>query len=324
MAEFEYSDDRIDAILAKAEAIFQKRYREAVAQINDTVTLSQLETLLSQRRFEEALVEAELAAINLSNAYVTAYVLAAEDVLEFISNSIGINIRFDQVNVRAVRQMQEASLRLIQGFTSGQRAATRTALVEGIRQGLNPRDQVRLFQQSIGLTSKQTRAVANFRRLLESNSATSLTRALRDKRFDGAVQRAISGGKPLTAEQIDRMVDRYYQRSIANRAETIARTEALSAVHQGGDAAFVQAIEAGLIDPDLSQVWHTAKDGKVRIPSHTFMEGQIRPLGQPFLSGTGNLLRHPGDSRAPIHDVARCRCRKSTRFTSDIPTAVTS
>ena len=321
MADFNYSNSRIDAILAKAEALFRKRFIEAVKTIRDTTTLDELETLLFQRRFDEALIQAEVAATNLSNAYVQAYVLAADDVMEFISDSIGITVQFDQMNTQAVTQMREASLRLVREFTSGQRQSTRTALIEGIRQGLNPRDQARLFQQSIGLTVKQVRAVANFRRLLEQGSARALTRQLRDRRFDGSIRRAISGDRALSADQIDRMVDRYYTRSLAFRAEAIARTESLQAVDAAGDRAFQQAIDAGLIDDELSQTWHTAGDARVRVPSHTFMSGQVRPFGQPFLSGTGNLLRYPGDPRAPGHDTIKCRCTKSTRFTSDIPVA---
>lgn len=317
MAEFEYDSSRIDALLVKAEAIFRRSFLAAVRQIRDTVTLEELELLLSQRRFEEALIQAELAAVNLSNAYVTAYLLAADDVMAFISGSIGIEVNFDRMNTRAVEQMREASLRLIQQFTSGQRAATRMALVSGVRQGLNPREQARLFRQSIGLTANQTQAVANYRRLLEQGSARALERALRDKRFDRTVRAAIDG-KALTTDQIDRMVDRYYERSLAFRAETIARTEALGAVHQGSDQGFAEAIAQGVIDEELSQAWHTAGDGRVRHPSHTFMNGQIRVFGEPFLSGTGNLLRYPGDQRAPASDSIKCRCAKSTRFTADI------
>lgn len=320
MAEFDYTN--LDALLSKAELIFKRRFKRAIEQIRDTVTLEELERLLSQRRFDEALQQAELAAIQLSNAYVAAYVLAADDVMAFISGSVGITVDFDQVNVRAVQQMREASLRLIQQFTSGQRAATRTALVEGIRQGLNPREQAILFRQSIGLTAHQTQAVANYRRLLEQGSARALQRALRDQRFDRTVQRAIDGGAPLSQEQIDRMVDRYYQRSLAFRAETIARTESLGAVHQGSDEGFRQAIAQGVIDDELSQSWRTAGDARVRHPSHTFMNGQVRPFGEPFLSGTGNLLRYPGDQRAPASDSIQCRCVKTTRFTSDIPDPV--
>jgi hypothetical protein len=322
MAEFNYSEARIEALLSRAEDIFRQRFLAAIAQIRNSVSVARLEELLSFGQFEEALIEAEVAATNIANAYVTAYVLAAEDVMGFISSSLGITIRFDQVNVRAVNEMRENTLRLIREFTSGQRATTRAALVEGIRAGLNPRAQAELFRQSIGLTVNQMRAVANFRRALESNSAIALQRVLRDRRFDPAIQRALNAGEPLSQAQIDRMVQRYYENSIAHRARVIARTESLGAVHLGSDAGFAQAIEAGLIDPDLSQTWHTAGDGRVRHPAHTFMNGQVRPFGQPFVSGIGGLLRYPGDSRASAADTVQCRCAKSTRFTSDIPDAV--
>lgn len=317
MAEFQYDSSRIDALLAKAEAIFRRSFMRAVEQIRDTVTLDELELLLSQGRFDEALIQAELAAVNLSNAYVSAYLLAADDVMAFISGSIGIEVNFDRVNTRAVQHMREARLRLIQQFTSGQRSATRAALVQGIRLGLNPREQARLFRQSIGLTTRQVAAVANFRRALEAGSARALAYQLRDKRFDRSIQAALTG-EPLSTDQIDRMVDQYYKRSLAARAETIARTEALGAVHRGSDQGFAEAIAQGVIDDELSQTWHTASDSRVRHPSHTFMNGQVRVFGEPFLSGTGNLLRYPGDSRAPASDTIKCRCVKSTRFTADV------
>ncbi len=318
LVEFNYDERRIEAIVSKAEARFRSRFADAVKQIRSSVKLEELEILIAQRRFDEAFTRAELAAANLSNAYISAYILAAEDVMSFVSSSLGITITFDQVNARAVSQMQDASLRLIREFTTGQRAATRVALIEGVTAGVNPREQALLFRQSIGLTAHQTRAVANYRRLLQQGSAQALQRALRDRRFDGSVAQAVSGQKPLTDAQIDRMVERYYTRSLAARAQTIARTESLTAVHQGSDQAFMQAIQQAVISDDLSQQWHTGGDGRVRHPSHTLMNGQIRSFGKPFLSGTGNLLRYPGDPSAPAHDVIRCRCVKSTRFASDM------
>ena len=319
MAEFFYDTKRIEALIATAERSFRRKFLQAVSQIRDSITLDELELLLAQRRFDEALVQAEIAAVNLSNAYVQAYLLAADDVMSFLSNALGVVVSFDQVNTNAVVQMQQASLRLIREFTTGQRNATRAALVQGIREGLNPRDQARMFRMSIGLTAKQIAAVGNYKRLLESSSSKALDRALRDRRFDASIQAAISGKKPLTEDQIDKMVNRYFERSLAYRAETIARTEALAAVHRGSDAGFLQAIEQGVIDEqELGQQWHTAGDSRVRDPSHTAMSGQIRLFGQPFLSGTGNLLRYPGDHRAPASDRLSCRCVKTTQLTIDI------
>ena len=65
------------------------------------------------------------------------------------------------------------------------------------------------------------------------------------------------------------------------------------------------AVVAG--QADVEGVWHTAADERVR-PSHQYMHLQRRPLGEPFLSGDGNLLEYPGDRRAPAEDVIRCRC----------------
>ena len=70
-------------------------------------------------------------------------------------------------------------------------------------------------------------AAINYRRLLENNSAEALRRQARDKRFDQSVRRAIENKTPLRAEQIDRMVARYADRLVKQRAATIARTEAL-------------------------------------------------------------------------------------------------
>ena len=318
MPSFEYGEEQMSASVTASVLLFRKRFLAAIRQMRNGVAIEQLALLIRQGRMNEALAQAEAAALNLSNAYATSYTTSANKVTGFISTKANVIVSFDQINDRAVLEMREAGLRLVREFTTKQRAATRRALTMGVRLGLNPRDQAMLLRQSIGLTVTQVEAVANYRRLLEQGSRRALDRALRDRRYDAATARAAAGGKALSEGQIDRMVERYYQRSLVNRAETIARTEALGATHQGADAGFRAAIDQGAIGDELSQVWHTAGDARVRIPSHTFMNGQVRPFGQPFVSGTGNLLRWPGDQRAPAHDVVQCRCVKTTRFTIDI------
>lgn len=217
--------------------------------------------------------------------------------------------------------MRRSQLSLIREFTNQQRLSTRLALVEGISQGLNPRQQALLFRQSIGLTQRQMQAVINYRRLLEQGDAAALQRALRDRRFDPTVQSSILGDRPLTPAQIDRMVDRYHARYIAHRAEVIARTEALRSVHDGAQAAYRQAIDLGVLAADdLIQEWVTASDERVR-GSHAFMHGQQRPIGEAFLSGAGNALRWPGDIDAPGSETIQCRCVLVTVFAEDaVPT----
>ena len=157
-------------------------------------------------------------------------------------------VDFDAINDRAVRLMRENKLRLVREFLDSQRAATQHALVEGVTEGLNPIAQARAFRDSIGLTSRQEAAVGNYRRLLQTGDRDALVRALRDRRYDPTVRRAIASDRPLTTSQIDRMVARYRERYIKYRSEVIARTESLKIVHQGNDEMYHQAVESGKLD----------------------------------------------------------------------------
>lgn len=324
MAEFEDSQERIERLLDRAEATFKRRFLETISAIRDQFQLDELETLLEQGRLDEALVRAELAAAHLASAYTAAYVLAAQGAAGFIGGSLSVLVQFDQTNLRAVEQMRANQLRMVREFLAEQRETTRLALIDGITRGLNPKAQARLFRESIGLTRFQLNAVANFRRLLEENSSESLTRELRDGRFDRTIQNAIRTGNTLSEQQIDTMVDRYRQGMLQYRSETIARNEALRSVHEGADEMFRQAIDQGILPGDeLTQTWLNAQDNRVR-DSHSSMHGQTRPLGQAFTSGLGNHLRYPGDIDAPAKDSVQCRCVKTTRFTVDVPIATSS
>ena len=110
------------------------------------------------------------------------------------------------------------------------------------------------------------------------------------------------------------MVGRYRERYLRFRAETIARTEALRAVHQSSEEAYRQAVDQGQLDPGaLVRTWITAADERVR-GSHRAMMGQQRGFDETFTSGVGNRLRFPGDPNAPASETVRCRCVLTTRL----------
>lgn len=279
--------------------------------------LNNLVRLLEAGRFDDAIdVAARAGAIRVSDSYAAVYVAAGVEASTFVERALDITIGFDQVNVRAVQHMQNERLRLIREFTNEQRLATRTALVDGIQRGLNPRQQARNFRQSIGLTQRQVAAVQNYRRLLEGTSdgdTSALTRQLRDRRFDGTVRRAARQREPLTALQIDRMVERYGDRYVKYRAEVIARTEALRAVHAGSDEAFRQAIDVGSIAAtEVERTWVTAADERVR-SSHAALGGLVRRIDETY-PGFNGALRYPGDPLAPGSETIQCRCVLSTRL----------
>jgi len=167
----------------------------------------------------------------------------------------------------------------------------------------------------VGLHSSQAAAVRRMREELRSGDAVQMTRyfgrARRDKRFDGLAARAIQAGRPVAGRDIDRMTQRYADRLLKLRGDTIARTESLQALNAGQGEAVEQAIEQGLISrPNARKIWRTAADSRVR-DDHQTMDGNTAASGQPFQSGSGAFLLWPGDRSlgAGGGDIINCRCR---------------
>ncbi len=305
---------RLLRLISKAEPEFRTALFNAIVAARGSITLRDLADLIEAGQFEAALtVASEAGAIRLADEAAAVFTVAGRDGARFLTDVLEVTVGFNQVNTRAVRTLQEDRLQLIREFTAGQRAATRAALVDGTRRGLNPVAQARAFKASIGLTATQQKAVDRFRQLLTEGSSEALQRELRDRRFDPTVRRAVSGGDPLTRTQINRMVQRYRERFLIFRSQTIARTEALRAVHSGTEELYRQAIEEGRLDADqLRRTWITAGDERVR-GSHANLNGIVRQIDETF-QGTNGVLRFPGDPLAPASETIRCRCVLTTRI----------
>lgn len=309
--------DRLTALVSTAERRIRNALYSALTAAREEGSAEQLAALallIEQGRFDEALERAAAAgSVRLAEEYAAVYVLSGLSTSGVLRDALEVAVGFDQVNQRAVNHLQQQTFRLVRDFTAEQRSATREALAAGTARGLNPRDQARTFRQSIGLTTKQQRAVDNYRALLEAGSSDALSRQLRDRRFDRTVARAVEGTKPLTKAQVDRMVLRYSERYVHYRSEVIARTEALRAVHSANEEAYQQAIDAGHVRPDqLERTWVSALDERVR-GSHSMLHGQVRLHGETW-NGADGELRFPGDPDAPASETVQCRCSLATRL----------
>lgn len=84
------------------------------------------------------------------------------------------------------------------------------------------------------------------------------------------------------------------------RAETIARTEVLTASNEGS---FRGARATGL---PLVKTWLARLDGRER-PAHRFANGQTVDFEQPFIVD-GEQMEKPGDLRASAGNTINCRC----------------
>ena len=308
---------RIEALIATAEAEFRREFLVMVQAMRQEISMTRLISMLESGRMDQALQMLEAAAAKMGVVWSRVFTRAGYDTAVHINRYVPvIDFSYDQTNTAAVEAMKRNRLRLIRGFTDQQRRTTRQALTAGIEQGLNPREQALLFRDSIGLTPYQESVVRNYRRQLQEGDPGALERQLRDRRFDGSARRAIDGEK-LPKSQIDKMVSRYRERMIAARAETIARTESMRAVHEGVFDTYQQAVDAGVIRPeDLIRTWNTASDGRVR-HSHQTMDGQQRGFDEPFVTGNGARLMYPTDPGGPAEDTINCRCTVAVTMNVD-------
>lgn len=231
-----------------------------------------------------------------------------------------VTFRLKEQNPAAVSAARKIGGRVTE-ITDTQRGVIRKVVEEGVAAGLNPIDIARNLRDSIGLTTAQLGWVDNVRARLMDGSpgklAEYLNLNLRDKRFDRAVKRAMSGEKPLTQDQIDRIVDRYYQRTKKYRSEVIARTETLNALTIGQERAWQQAIDDGFIDPKvLAKKWVNAKDEKVRDSHANVKYGgkKFIPFSDRFELGSGHQAMRPRDVTLPAEESIQCRCTVTYRL----------
>jgi hypothetical protein len=228
------------------------------------------------------------------------------DVQKAEEITVGAEMSFDLLNPAAVEFIRTYSFNLIREISTESREAIRDIVLNAFLKGGHPYEQARLIRGVIGLTKKQTLAVTNFMNNLiggPPDLRQALGRALRDRRFDSVLRQAIDESIVLSPEQIQRMSDRYYERFIKYRAETIARTESLRASNSGAQQSWSQAIDQNLLDSHRTrQRWIVAHDERLcdecnRMPK---LNEKGVEVGGSFVSSWGPV------SGPPLHP--RCRC----------------
>jgi hypothetical protein len=188
-----------------------------------------------------------------------------------------------------------------------QKEAIRDLLIQAAQEGSSPQEMARRIRQTIGLTATQAQSVLNYRRELEQNKPGALTRALRDQRYDGLVQRNLDENGQLTTAQIDRLTDAYHRKFLAYRAMTIARTEGVGAANNG-HIATVRATLAKSPRFTVIKTWHATIDGRERHDHHELNNTSVIGLDTPFICASGDQIKWPHDPAAAARQVIKCRC----------------
>lgn len=242
----------------------------------------------------------------------TAILTSGRTTVETLPNGVltPVPFRFNLLNRTTAQYIQDYQYSLVQQISANTREAIRKALEADVIAGRNPITTARRFRSTLGLTPKQEKAVRNFEEGLINGDRAVLNRKLRDKRFDSTVLRSIKGEKPLTKTQINKMVDRYRQRSILYRSQSIARTEALRAISIGSFNAVVQAVNEGAVEREkLRRFWVFTRDKRTRDPHRKIpqMNEKGVEVDQAFTTPLGPLM-FPRDPNGSGANTIRCRC----------------
>lgn len=119
-----------------------------------------------------------------------------------------------------------------------------------------------------------------------------------------AIQAALNEGV-VYGESIDDLANRIrtlFVQTYSNRAETVARTEVISAYNGAG------VLGATQLPPDVvaGQEWIATRDGRTR-EEHANADGQVVAVGTAFDVG-GSAMAYPGDPNGGAGNVVNCRC----------------
>lgn len=189
-------------------------------------------------------------------------------------------LRFDLTNPFAVRYAEQYAASLILDLSQTSRNAVIQIVTRMMNGELTPDSAARLIRASVGLTPRQVASLERFR--------ADLVRLEHE------------------AAYIDRKVEEYGRRKLAERATTIARTEAMRAANAGQKAAWQASAQQGLIPANgVRRMWLTTIDERT-CPICAPLDGQLTTLDEPWPGGY-----EPGE----VHP--NCRCAQRLVYAED-------
>jgi len=319
----------MEDLIRRFEPRVARALREAINEITDQVSMAAIGRAIEAGDLERAinLVGAdrlaermrgqglEPGATSFTDEIRAAFDAGGTAAQRQLPREAALQASLDLTNPEAVVFLRENVPRLIREISEETREAVRQAVLRGFEEGRPIRLAAREIRDSVGLTIKQSQAVANFRRQLETGQLGN-GKAPWQRRLSASEQaqarsmfRQAAEGSPVDSSRINEITERYRQSLINRRAQNIARTETHRAFIEGQQEQWRQAVEEGLLDPEVTRrIWIVMPDDRLRrdhraVPGMN--EGGVTLDGK-FQTPVG-LVDAPGLSDDPAFNI-NCRC----------------
>jgi hypothetical protein len=314
------------------EATLAREWLDAIRAITSAVVLKDLVAELERGNIERAVALLGIGAdrfARFEGAIIQAYNaggIATVGSMPALRDPNGYRVVFSWGvrNTPAEQALRNHAASLVDGLVGEQLDNVRSVLVDGLARGQNPRQTALAlvgkinrrtgFREGgmIGLTPSSMQTLDKIYAGLRSGDAQAmrdyLSYALRDKRFDGHVRRALEQGSTVPADAVDRIVTAYSNRALKYRADNLALTETNIALTQAKMDAFQQQIDAGKLESgDVVKTWGRSISKEKR-QDHLDMVGQSVPFDQLFTLPDGTQCTGPHDPNLPAHHLVGCKC----------------
>lgn len=287
----------------------------AVEEAEGAITRERLAALLAARRLDEVVRILTEAWDDVAKRWRVRVATRSLDALSAggdIAASglrLEVAIAFDRANPAAVAFARERAAVLVTHVGRDLRQAIRETVTRSFTDQVDVWRTSRAIRQGLGLRPDQARALANYRAELEAlaGAVKPVTRVTRMRRLSS---------KGLTPERIDAWVEKYRQWLLRQRADTIARTEIITASNMGQVELWRQAVADGQLPAGAMKTWLTVDDDRL-CPRCLAMDKQTVPIAAPFVEpGTGVEVMAPA-----LHPNCRCTCALADIPLTGVPRA---
>lgn len=268
-------DADVARILRQVAPSARDGFLRALEELRSALSVRELADIVRRGEDFTVLLDEVPRRLRTFADYIEAVLVQASDREHENLFDMGLTIDWEYVHPEAIEMAQDHTGQLIERIGAEQLSAIQTIVTRAVRSGAHPYVTARQIRNVVGLNSQQAAALDNYRAKLMIDE--------------------------VDPDRADILVQRYAERLLKQRAETIARTETLWANNAGQLAVWGAGIAAGDIVPNAQKVWSTSKDERTcRVCAP--MNGAAVPMDASWLLPNGKSAMVPTDAHP------NCRC----------------